>query len=221
MRKFSAVWLSISFGFFWGVNSAAHATSSVQLNWTIPATRENGQVLAASDLSGYELYYTTDDPSVTGTIKISGGSTSSYTAQNLAAGTYHFAISAVDISGLKSKLSTVAGITLTESLVAPTVISNMALAVLSTSTATSKSIKVSWMPPKTREDGTPLSVSELSGYKINLYSPGGIVNASVSGGGVTSYVIPDVGAGWNVIELIAIDSAGKQSRSISQSVRVR
>jgi hypothetical protein len=60
-----------------------------------------------SDLSGYEIYYTTDSTSSTGgtTIKVSGGATVSYVISNLPAGTYYIAISAVDSTGLKSSFT--------------------------------------------------------------------------------------------------------------------
>lgn len=80
------------------------------MSWQIPATRADGSALLASDLSGYEIYYTTDT-SATGTYIISGGSTTLYTINNLPAGTYHFAMSAIDSTGLKSSLSSVVTVT--------------------------------------------------------------------------------------------------------------
>ena len=60
-----------------------------------------------SELSGYEVYYTTDSSSSSAgtTIKISGGASLSTVISNLPAGTYYFAISAIDSNGLKSTLS--------------------------------------------------------------------------------------------------------------------
>lgn len=86
---------------------AQPVTYTAKLSWVIPSTRENGAALALSDLSGYEIYYTTSDPAVTGTVAINGGSTAAYALANLSAGTYYFAISAIDASGIKSALSTV------------------------------------------------------------------------------------------------------------------
>jgi len=72
----------------------------------IPSTRENGQALLLSELSGYEIYYVLESSGAADTkIVVSGGSTISYNITSLAAGTYDFAISAVDTSGLKSPLS--------------------------------------------------------------------------------------------------------------------
>jgi len=80
---------------------------SASLSWTIPSAREDGKALSLSELSGYEVYYTTDASSTSkGTVvKIDGGNKSSYVVSGLPAGTYYFAISAIDTNGLKSALS--------------------------------------------------------------------------------------------------------------------
>jgi len=66
--------------------------------------------LSLSDLAGYEIYYTTDDPAVSRTISVSGSAALSYALSNLSAGNYYFAIAAIDTAGLKSNLSPVAPI---------------------------------------------------------------------------------------------------------------
>ena len=60
-----------------------------------------------SELSGYEVYYTTDSSSAGAgtTVKVSGGATLSTVISNLPAGTYYVAVSAIDSTGLKSGLS--------------------------------------------------------------------------------------------------------------------
>jgi hypothetical protein len=63
--------------------------------------------LALSDLTGFEIYYTTDNPAVSGVYTVSGGSKNSYDVTNLKAGIYYFTISAIDTSGLKSAMSSV------------------------------------------------------------------------------------------------------------------
>lgn len=70
-------------------------------------SRENGAPLRLADLSGYELYYVSDDEKVSGVIKISKADQVSYAVSNLKAGTYHFAIAAIDAKGVKSQLSKV------------------------------------------------------------------------------------------------------------------
>lgn len=216
MRVSKIACLSMVFGCLLGGSALAQAASSVKLSWGIPTTRENGQALPVSELTGYELYYTTDDPAVTGSVKVSGGATATYTVSNLAAGNYHFAISAVDSKGLKSKLSPIADVKVLASTAAPSVPTSTKVAVASTTTTSSlKLLNVSWVPPKTRTDGTPLTTAELSGYKITLsdFFFGSTINASVSGGSVTSYAMPNISSGFYVAKLSAIDKTGKQSAS--------
>jgi hypothetical protein len=85
----------------------APTSYSAQLSWTPPSTRTDGTQLALSELAGYEIYYTSDDLSKGVSVSINGGSTSSYKITSLQAGTYHFAISAIDSNGIKSPLSAV------------------------------------------------------------------------------------------------------------------
>jgi predicted phage tail protein len=213
MRVSKIACLSMVFGCVLGGSALAQAASSVKLSWSVPTTRENGQALSASQLTGYEVYYTTDDPAVTGSIKVSGGSTVSYTVPNLAAGNYHFAIAAVDSTGLKSKLSTIVDVKVAAtSLAAPSVPTSTKVAVASTAT-TLKSLNVRWVPPKTRTDGTALTTTELSGYKISLrnFYVGSTVSATVSGGSVTNYAMSNIAKGLYVASVTAIDKNGKQS----------
>lgn len=213
MKQSRVLLCAFIFSSFLSASGWGHAASSIRLNWTVPTTRENGQSLKASELAGYELYYTTDNPAVTGTIKINSGTTSTYTLQNLAAGNYHFAISAVDVKGLKSKLSTVADFRVITSTAAPSIPTGAKVNVVSATTGSRKGINISWMPPKTRTDGASLAVSELSGYKITLrnFFTARVVNASVSGGNITSYAMANVVTGLYIVELAAVDKAGKQS----------
>jgi predicted phage tail protein len=95
-----------------GTTAQTDATGyTANLSWDIPTTRADDTPLSATDLIGYEIYYTTDDPAVSGTITVAGGNTNSYAATNLQAGTYYFTISAVDSTGQKSEMSNLATIT--------------------------------------------------------------------------------------------------------------
>lgn len=86
----------------------ASITYPVQLAWTAPSTRADGSALTASELAGYRVYYslegsaTTDDTVLT----VNGGSTTAFKITLTTAGTYAFAITAVDQNGLESSLST-------------------------------------------------------------------------------------------------------------------
>jgi hypothetical protein len=83
---------------------AQAALVSVNITWAIPTTRANGDALLASDLSGYEIYYTTDN-AASATYSVENGNTSAVTLDGLAPDTYYFAISAIDTQGIKSELS--------------------------------------------------------------------------------------------------------------------
>lgn len=85
-------------------------TYSATLSWTIPTTRADGTALTASELAGYEIYYTNETGSVSSVVPVSNGTAVSTNVTSLASGNYSFSISAIDTSGLKSELSTVATI---------------------------------------------------------------------------------------------------------------
>lgn len=85
---------------------------SANLAWVTPATRADGTPLSTSELAGYEIYYTNDSGSVNVSVPVAGGNTVSAVVGNLTSGTYHFSLSAIDTSGLKSALSTVASVTI-------------------------------------------------------------------------------------------------------------
>jgi hypothetical protein len=90
--------------------TTAPTSYSAQLSWTIPTTRADGTALTASDLAGYEIYYTDDTGSVSAVVPVSGGSTASTTVASMTPGKYSFAISAIDSAGLKSSLSSVVSV---------------------------------------------------------------------------------------------------------------
>lgn len=91
----------------------APSPHSVSLNWTAPATRADGTPLAASQLSGYRIYYTASGtPANADTmIPISGGSRTSAAVALPAGGEYAFAITAIDQNGLESSFSDPVSIT--------------------------------------------------------------------------------------------------------------
>lgn len=87
-------------------NDPAPAVSkSLTLSWTAPTSRANGDPLLLSELAGYEIYYFLDGSTDEQIIPVNDPATTSYTTAPLPAGTYYFAISAVDTSGVYSELS--------------------------------------------------------------------------------------------------------------------
>ncbi|MDB6063630.1 MAG: hypothetical protein JWM78_3733 [Verrucomicrobiaceae bacterium] len=90
-------------------NGAKYCKSyRANLSWTIPATRADGTALQASELAGYEVYWTRSSDSAKGTIKVGNGESAVAAFEAYTPDTYYFAISAIDNKGLKSTLSSVA-----------------------------------------------------------------------------------------------------------------
>lgn len=76
------------------------------ITWSIPTTRINGTALPIGELKGYEVYWTRTSDNAKGTIKISSNTKTNAVFDAYTPGTYYFAMSAIDTSGLKSALST-------------------------------------------------------------------------------------------------------------------
>ncbi len=79
----------------------------VLLSWTIPVERENGDPLSMADLAGYELVYLAEEGGAEAVVVIDDPQTVSITVVLQIPATYHFAIAAIDSSGLRSDLSSV------------------------------------------------------------------------------------------------------------------
>lgn len=80
----------------------ACAPQSACLQWTPPSTNTDGSVL--TDLAGYTVYYGTDPNILSGVQAIAGASTTTDTLA-LSAGTWYFAIDAVNNPGVHSARS--------------------------------------------------------------------------------------------------------------------
>jgi hypothetical protein len=59
------------------------------------------------EISGYEIYYTTDISGESVVIAVDGGNTNSYQLSALSADIYYFSMSAIDSDQLKSKMSAI------------------------------------------------------------------------------------------------------------------
>jgi hypothetical protein len=73
------------------------------LEWTAPTTQTNGAALA--DLAGYRIHYGKSASSLTQTIEVRNPGISSYVVENLAPGTYYFAVTAFNSRNLESERS--------------------------------------------------------------------------------------------------------------------
>lgn len=73
------------------------------LNWTPPTENTNGTTL--TNLAGYNIHYGTASHNYTQTISVTNPGLASYVVENLTAGTYYFAVAAVNSAGTESPLS--------------------------------------------------------------------------------------------------------------------
>jgi len=85
------------------VRVEALGTGSVVLSWQPPTQREDGTVLVG--LSGYRLFFGRNSRQYTEEVRIDNPAITSYMVDNLAAGTWYFAMTAFDREGLESDLS--------------------------------------------------------------------------------------------------------------------
>jgi hypothetical protein len=75
-------------------------SNSVQLSWSPPTENIDGSVL--TDLAGYEILYGRAPETLDQTIKLTNSSLSIYIVENLAPGTWYFAIVAINAGGTTS-----------------------------------------------------------------------------------------------------------------------
>ncbi len=91
------------------VVAAPTTTGSATLSWVAPTSNTDGSAL--TDLAGYKIYYGTSTSNLSSSISVSIG-LSTYVINNLSSGTWYFAISAVNSSGVESALSSIASKTI-------------------------------------------------------------------------------------------------------------
>ena len=78
---------------------------NASISWPRPSTREGGGGLAASDISGYRVYYGSKPGEYQEFIEVSGANSLQLTLQSIPAGTYYVAITTVDTKGRESLFS--------------------------------------------------------------------------------------------------------------------
>jgi hypothetical protein len=92
-----------SFSITVGAAGSSGGTAAVTLTWQPPTQNSNGTPL--NNLDGYKLYYGQTAGSLSNVVEISNPSTTSYSVQNLAPGTYYFAVASFNSTGIQSSLS--------------------------------------------------------------------------------------------------------------------
>lgn len=82
------------------VTVTAAVTGSATISWTPPTTRTDGSAL--TNLGSYRIYYGTSPSTLTSTANVTNSSLSTFVISNLAAGTWYFAMTALDAAGVES-----------------------------------------------------------------------------------------------------------------------
>lgn len=86
-------------------SSGQPCVTEVELTWSPPAARENGEELTTGELGGYILSYGQEQKEYTETIGVPDPRQTDLTISDLADGTYYFAIRAYDKDELYSQYS--------------------------------------------------------------------------------------------------------------------
>jgi hypothetical protein len=87
------------------ITVADASNGAASLMWTPPTQNTDGTTL--SNLAGYRIVYGASATQLTQTIQVTNAGMSSYVVENLAPGTYYFAIRAYTSSGAESTESNV------------------------------------------------------------------------------------------------------------------
>ena len=90
--------------------SSSGATGSAALSWAAPTSNSDGSAL--TDLAGYHVYYGTSSNLLNQDQSVSDANATSATVGSLAAGTWYFAVAAVNSGGVEGDLSNVASKTI-------------------------------------------------------------------------------------------------------------
>jgi hypothetical protein len=86
-------------------NASAAGSGSVTLSWTAPTSNVDGSAL--TDLAGFVISYGASAEALSETVSVDNASVDRYVLENLAPGTYYFAVRAVATSGAESEQSQV------------------------------------------------------------------------------------------------------------------
>jgi hypothetical protein len=93
------------------ITVTANGSGTALLTWVPPASNTDGTPLV--DLAGYQILYGPSANELTGSISVTNPSLSSYMVENLTAGTWYFAVVAINATGGSSSPSGVASKTIT------------------------------------------------------------------------------------------------------------
>jgi hypothetical protein len=86
--------------------SSTTTNGSATLSWTPPTRNSDGSTL--TNLAGYRILYGNSPGALTRTVQVANPGTSRYVVENLAAGTWYFAVRAYSTTGVESSTSNTA-----------------------------------------------------------------------------------------------------------------
>ena len=86
-----------------GITVSATAAGSVTLSWQPPTQNEDGSPL--TDLAGYKIHWGTTSGNYTSSATLNNPGITTYVVENLASGTYFFAMQSFNSQGLDSAYS--------------------------------------------------------------------------------------------------------------------
>lgn len=92
------------------ITVSATGTDPVTVSWTVPTTNTNGTT--NTDLAGYHIYYGASAEALNRVAAVDSASITTYVFNNLASGTWYFAVSAVNQDKIESGLSAVVKLTI-------------------------------------------------------------------------------------------------------------
>jgi hypothetical protein len=81
-------------------SAPAGGTGSIRVAWDPPQTRADGSPL--TNLAGFRIYYGTSSQNYSQVVSVNGATTTSYTIENLPAGSYYLVLKSVDASSNES-----------------------------------------------------------------------------------------------------------------------
>ena len=80
-------------------------TGRLELSWSAPTTRTDGEPLLLSEIDGYRLYYGTQEGEYAQGANIKDGTAQSATVTGIPVGTYFVVLTAYDANGVESDYS--------------------------------------------------------------------------------------------------------------------
>ena len=80
-------------------------TTGISLSWMAPTERDDGSLIALSEIAGYRVYYGTTQGNYTDQLDINDGTVDQTTLNNLSSGTYYLVVTTIDTDGRESSFS--------------------------------------------------------------------------------------------------------------------